>query len=68
MNNFIVKELCRKGKVSAYCLIPDEGYILVRKSDGFKSENPLSIPAYENAQKIAEDFYAEKSEEENEPQ
>lgn len=70
MDNFIVKELCRKGKVSAYCLIPDEGYALVRKSDSFKSENPISIPAYEDAQKITEDFYAEKTEDEkeNEPQ
>lgn len=68
MENFVVKEFCRRGKVSAYCLIPDEGYVLVRKSDGYKSENPFSFPADENAQNIIEDFYAEKAEDEPEPQ
>lgn len=68
MENFVVKEFCRKGKVSAYCLIPNEGYVLVRKSDGYKSENPFSFPADENAQSVIDDFYAEKAEDEPEPQ
>lgn len=48
--------------------MPDEGYVLVRRSDGYKSENPFSFPADENAQSVIDDFYAEKAEDEPQPQ
>lgn len=62
MKNFIIKELRRKGKLCTYCLIPEEGFVLVRKSDGFKSENPFSFASEESAQKIIDDFYTEEAE------
>lgn len=61
MQNFEFKKIYRGERLSAYALIPQEGYVLCRKSDDeYKSEYPVSFPASENIEEILDDFFAVK--------